>query len=91
MLSVEPFRYGDDNLGYVIYGAEQAMAVDGGAWEEILAFLHGSSLSLSYVTNTPTISTTPRETIPFSGARRPLFYPLRIFRTAGRFCWMGER
>jgi len=52
MLSVEPFRYGDDNLGYVIYGTGQAMAVDGGAWEEILAFLRRNHLLLSYVTNT---------------------------------------
>ena len=39
MLKVKQFRYGADNLGYLVYGAESAMAVDGGAADEILAFL----------------------------------------------------
>jgi hydroxyacylglutathione hydrolase len=31
MLKVKQFHYGADNLGYLVYGAESAMAVDGGA------------------------------------------------------------
>jgi hydroxyacylglutathione hydrolase len=51
MLSIEQFRYGD-NLAYLLYGSKEAMAVDGGAWQEILAFLEKTGLALKYVTNT---------------------------------------
>jgi len=29
-LHVEQFRYGRDNLGYLVFGRSEAMAVDGG-------------------------------------------------------------
>jgi len=51
MLNIEQFRYGD-NLAYLLYGRSEAMAVDGGAWQEILAFLGQNNLILKYVTNT---------------------------------------
>jgi hydroxyacylglutathione hydrolase len=51
-LNVEQFRYGHDNLGYVVFGRSEAMAVDGGAWQEILEFVSGHSLALRYVTHT---------------------------------------
>ena len=51
MLHIEPFRYGD-NLAYLLYGKTEAMAIDGGAWREILTFLEQNRLSLAYVTNT---------------------------------------
>jgi len=51
-LHVEQFRYGQDNLGYLIFGRTEAMAVDGGAWQEILEFVSGHSLKLLYVTHT---------------------------------------
>lgn len=51
MLNIEQFRYGD-NLGYLLYGETEAMAVDGGAWQEILTFLTQYNLTLLYVTNT---------------------------------------
>ena len=51
MLQVEKFRYGD-NLGYLIFGKTEAMAIDGGAWPEILAFLGSNKLTLKFVTNT---------------------------------------
>lgn len=51
MLNIEQFRYGD-NLAYLLYGRTEAMAVDGGAWQEILAFLKQHNLTLKYVTNT---------------------------------------
>ena len=51
MLHMEQFRFGD-NLGYLIYGKTEAMAVDGGAWQEILAFLDENKLKLKFVTNT---------------------------------------
>lgn len=51
MLSIEQFRYGD-NLAYLLYGNTEAMAVDGGAWQEILSFLKKYNLTLKFVTNT---------------------------------------
>ena len=52
MLKVKQFRYGADNLGYLVYGPSAAIAVDGGAGEQILAFLETHRLSLLYVANT---------------------------------------
>jgi hydroxyacylglutathione hydrolase len=52
MLKVEQFRYGADNLGYLVYGPKSAVAVDGGAGEAILAFLKNHRLILRYVTST---------------------------------------
>jgi hydroxyacylglutathione hydrolase len=51
MLNIEQFRYGD-NLAYLIFGQTEAMAIDGGAWQEILAFLETHNLTLKFVTNT---------------------------------------
>jgi hydroxyacylglutathione hydrolase len=52
MLKVKQFRYGEDNFGYLIYGAENALAVDGGATAEIIAFLGEHQLALKHVANT---------------------------------------
>ncbi|MBU2053787.1 MAG: MBL fold metallo-hydrolase [Proteobacteria bacterium] len=52
MLKVKQFHYSADNLGYLVYGKESGMAVDGGAAAEILAFLAERRLSLLYVANT---------------------------------------
>ena len=52
MLNIEQFRYGSDNFAYIIHGNTQAMAIDGGAWQEILSFLKNNNLSLEFVTNT---------------------------------------
>lgn len=46
------FRYGTDNLGYLIRRKKFAVAVDGGAVPEILSYLEQNDLILSYVTNT---------------------------------------
>ncbi|HOE23724.1 MAG TPA: hydroxyacylglutathione hydrolase, partial [Smithellaceae bacterium] len=51
MIHIEQFRYGD-NLAYLLYGKTEAMAIDGGAWQEILSFLERHTLSLRYVANT---------------------------------------
>jgi len=52
MLNIEQFRYGSDNFAYLIHGNKQAMAIDGGAWKEILSFLKDNNLSLEWITNT---------------------------------------
>lgn len=51
MLHIEQFRYGD-NLAYLLYGKTEAMAIDGGAWQEILSSLKQHGLNLRFVTNT---------------------------------------
>jgi hydroxyacylglutathione hydrolase len=52
MLKVKQFRYGADNLGYLVYGVDRGMAVDGGAADAILSFLAEHRLTLQYVANT---------------------------------------
>ena len=52
MVKVKQFRYGADNLGYLVYEAQSAMAIDGGAAAEIIAFLGEHRLALKYVANT---------------------------------------
>ena len=52
MLKVKQFRYGADNLGYLLYGTTVAMAVDGGAAETILSYVDAYRLTLIYVANT---------------------------------------
>jgi hydroxyacylglutathione hydrolase len=51
-MQVKQFRYGADNLGYLIYGKKEAMAIDGGAVDDVLVFLKENELALTYVTNT---------------------------------------
>jgi len=50
-LFLEQFRCGD-NLAYLLYGRRAALAIDGVAGEEILAFLHRHDLALAGITNT---------------------------------------
>ena len=52
MLNVEQFRYGFDNLAYVVYSKKIAMIIDGGAWEDILRFLDQNELKPCFITNT---------------------------------------
>lgn len=49
---VVQLRYGDDNLGYLVHGDEFALAIDGGAAEEIMDYLKSKGLRLKFVTNT---------------------------------------
>lgn len=52
MLKIKQFPYATDNFGYVVYGRDKAMAIDGGAVSEILTHLENNGLALAYVTNT---------------------------------------
>ncbi len=53
-LQVKQFRYASDNLGYIIYGQESAVAVDGGSVAAMLKFIDTHQLRLVYVTQTHT-------------------------------------
>lgn len=52
MLNIRQFPYGKDNLGYLVYGHKQAMAIDGGAVSDIRSFLGKNHLALETITNT---------------------------------------
>jgi len=51
-LEIKQFFYGGDNLGYLLVAGSQALAIDGGAVEEILAFIRRHRLTLVQATNT---------------------------------------
>ena len=51
-MEIKQFFYGGDNLGYLLYTGTRAMAVDGGAVDDILAFVEKNGLILEKVTNT---------------------------------------
>jgi hydroxyacylglutathione hydrolase len=51
-LNIKQFKYGADNLGYLLYGETSAMAIDGGATDDILDFIQNRNLVLKFVTNT---------------------------------------
>jgi len=51
-MEIKQFRYSSDNLGYLIYGKESAVVIDGGAVEDILSFIKSRHLKIKYVVNT---------------------------------------
>lgn len=51
-MNIRQFRYGADNLGYLVYGSRTAMAIDGGATHSIISFIRDRHLYLRYVANT---------------------------------------
>ena len=51
-MNVRQFRYSADNFAYLLYGDRSAVAIDGGAAKEILAFVRARGLVLTHVANT---------------------------------------
>ncbi len=51
-MKIKQFRYSFDNLGYLIYTQREAIAIDGGAVEQIQTFIKNNGLILKYATNT---------------------------------------
>jgi hydroxyacylglutathione hydrolase len=51
-MKIKQFFYGGDNLAYLLYAGDAALAIDGGAVEDILAFARQNGLRLTHVTNT---------------------------------------
>lgn len=49
---VRQFRYGNDNLGYVVHGKTEALAIDGGAIGPVTRYLEENGLALTMITNT---------------------------------------
>ena len=71
-MKIQQFRYAADNLSYLIYGKNEAIAIDGGAVEEILDFIGSAGLRLTAITNThghPDHTSGNRGLLERSGAR----------------------
>ncbi len=51
-MKIKQFSYGGDNLGYLLYTANCALAIDGGDVEGIMSFVRIKGLKLIQVTNT---------------------------------------
>jgi len=51
-MRVRQFRYAADNLGYILYTDRSALAIDGGAVEEMCAFIESERVKLEIITNT---------------------------------------
>jgi hydroxyacylglutathione hydrolase len=51
-MKVKQFQYSSDNLGYLVYGRSIAVAIDGGAVDEILDFVRVNGLQLRHILNT---------------------------------------
>lgn len=70
-LQVAQFRYGPDNLAYLVHTKNKALAVDGGAVHRILDYCREHGLSLAHVVNThghPDHTTGTSELLSGSGA-----------------------
>jgi hypothetical protein len=51
-IKIKQFRYSLDNLGYLVYTESVAVAIDGGAVDEVLNFVKSNNIELKYITNT---------------------------------------
>ncbi len=51
-MQIKQFFYGGDNLGYLLHCGGEALAIDGGAVDAILAYVDRHRLALTRVTNT---------------------------------------
>ncbi len=51
-MEIKQFRYSRDNLSYLIYNQQTALAVDGGAVKQIMNFCRSNGLRLDLVANT---------------------------------------
>lgn len=51
-MKIKQFFYGGDNLGYLLIADGRALAIDGGAVDDILAYINANRLVLTQVTNT---------------------------------------
>lgn len=51
-MKIQQFKYSRDNFSYLLYSGDAAMAVDGGAVDEIVDFIGQNNLKLHYVVHT---------------------------------------
>lgn len=53
-MKIQQFRYGSDNLAYLVFEGRDAVAIDAGAVDEMMAFVEAGELAIRCVTNTHT-------------------------------------
>jgi hydroxyacylglutathione hydrolase len=53
-LQIRQFSYGADNFAYLVYGERTAVAIDGGAVDDIFGYIDDAGLVLAYVIHTHT-------------------------------------
>jgi hydroxyacylglutathione hydrolase len=53
-LDIKQFRYGRDNLGYLVYSEHSSIAIDPGAPEQMATFASENNITIDIVTNTHT-------------------------------------
>ncbi len=53
-MNIEQFRYSTDNMAYLVYSGDTAVAIDPGAVDAMIAFAAEKSITIRYVTNTHT-------------------------------------
>jgi len=49
---VKQFRYSADNLGYLLYSKNEAVAIDAGAVQDTISFAKKNKITIKYVANT---------------------------------------
>lgn len=90
-MEIQQFRYAADNLAYLVHGARTALAVDGGAVEEILAEVARRGLKLAFAANThghPDHTAGTAELVRRSGA---VYLDNDALRRSGMIDLDGER
>ena len=53
-MDIKQFKYGTDNLGYLVYSKHSSIAIDPGAPEQMAKFASEKNISIDIVTNTHT-------------------------------------
>ncbi len=51
-MNIQQFKYSRDNLGYLVYSTNEAMAIDAGGVSDILSFAETNNIYIKYVSNT---------------------------------------
>ena len=51
-MNIRQFRYSSDNLGYLVYSRDTAVAIDPGAVDDMTAFAQCHNVQIRFVTNT---------------------------------------
>ncbi len=51
-MRIEQFRYGTDNLAYLVFSGTSGVAIDPGAADEMVRFAREHDISIDQVTNT---------------------------------------
>ena len=51
-MKIKQFKFSADNFGYLVWAKKKAIAIDGGAPEQMISFAGKHNLDIAYVSNT---------------------------------------